>query len=67
LRVVGVTEILPASRALIMSQSWIYILLPVAIPFLYLVNFINSVITKKIRWRNVQYELISPHQTRIIA
>jgi ceramide glucosyltransferase len=67
LRVAGVTEILPASRALIMGQSWIYIVFPVAIPFLYLVNFINSVITKKIRWRNVQYELISPNQTRIIA
>jgi ceramide glucosyltransferase len=67
LRVVAVTELLPASRAQIMSQSWIYIVLTVAIPFLYLYNFVNSVITRKIRWRNVQYELISPNQTHIIA
>jgi ceramide glucosyltransferase len=67
LRVVGVTEILPASRAQIMSQAWIYILLTAVIPFLYLVNFVNSVITRKIRWRKVQYEVISPNQTNIVT
>jgi ceramide glucosyltransferase len=67
LRVAAVTEILPASRAQIMSQSWVYIVLTTAIPFLYLINFTNSLVSRKIRWRNVQYELISPSQTRIIA
>jgi ceramide glucosyltransferase len=67
LRVVGVTEIFPASRALIMNQSWIYIALTAAIPFLYLINFINSVVTRKIRWRDLRYELMSPNETRIIA
>jgi ceramide glucosyltransferase len=67
LRVVAVTEILPAARAQIMSQAWIYIVLTAAVPFLYLFNFINSVVTRKIWWRSVQYELISPNQTRIIA
>jgi ceramide glucosyltransferase len=67
LRVVGVTEILPLSRGQIMSQSWIYIVLAVAVPFLYLINFIHSVITRKICWRNIQYELVSPNHTRIIS
>jgi ceramide glucosyltransferase len=67
LRVVAVTEILTAFRAQIMSASWIYILLTVAVPFLYLTNFINSLITRKIRWRDVQYELISANQTHIIT
>src|SRR6202022_709707 len=67
LRVVAVTEILPASKAQIMSQAWVNIALPAAIPFLYLFNFKNSLITRKIRWRNVHYELISPNQTRIIG
>jgi len=67
LRVVAVTEILPASKAQIMSQAWVNIALPAAIPFLYLFNFTNSLITRKIRWRNVHYELISPNQTRIIG
>jgi ceramide glucosyltransferase len=67
LRVAAVTEILPAFRAQIMSASWIYILLTAAVPFLYLTNFINSLITRKIRWRDVQYELISANQTHIIT
>jgi ceramide glucosyltransferase len=67
LRVVAVTEILPASKAQIMSQAWVNIALPAAIPFVYLVNFAHSLITRKIRWRNVHYELISANQTRIIG
>jgi ceramide glucosyltransferase len=67
LRVVAVTELLPASRAEIMSQAWVNIALPAAIPFLYLMNFAHSLITRKIRWRNVRYELISANQTRIIG
>jgi ceramide glucosyltransferase len=67
LRVVAVTEILPASKAQIMSQAWVNIALPAAIPFLYLVNFAHSLLTRKIRWRNVHYELVSASQTRIIG
>lgn len=67
LRVAAVTEILSAYRAQIMSASWIYILLTAAVPFLYLINFINSLVTRKIRWRGVQYELISSNQTHIIT
>jgi ceramide glucosyltransferase len=67
LRVVAVTEILAASKAQIMSQAWVNIALPAAIPFLYLVNFAHSLLTRKIRWRNVHYELISASQTRIIG
>ncbi len=67
LRVVAVTEILPASKAQIMNQAWVNIALPAAIPFLYLLNFTHSLITRKIRWRNIHYELISSSQTRIIG
>jgi len=35
------------------------------IPFLYLVNFANSLVTRRIRWRGVTYELISPEQTLV--
>jgi hypothetical protein len=67
LRVAAVTEILPASKAQIMNQAWVNIALPAAIPFLYLFNFAYSLMTRKIRWRNVHYELISANQTRIIG
>ena len=67
IRLIGVTEALPAGRSQIMGQSWIYILLTVFIPFLYVANFVNSLITRKIRWRGMAYELISPDQTRIVS
>ncbi|HYA63314.1 MAG TPA: glycosyltransferase family 2 protein [Candidatus Sulfotelmatobacter sp.] len=67
LRVIGVTEALPFLRPLIMGQSWIYILLTVLVPFLYLTNFIASLIGRRLRWRGIEYELISPEQTRVLT
>lgn len=66
IRLIGVTEALPAARSQIAGQGWIYVLLTVFIPFLYLANFVNSLITRRIRWRGMTYELISPEQTRIV-
>lgn len=66
LRLVGVTEALSAWRAQIIGQAWIYVLLPLFLPFLYVANFVNSLVTRKIRWRGVAYELVSPEQTRIL-
>jgi ceramide glucosyltransferase len=67
IRLTGVTEALPAGRSQIMGQAWIYILLTVFTPLLYVVNCVNSLITRKIRWRGVVYELIGPEQTRIVS
>jgi len=67
LRVVGVTDSLPSLRSVIMSQSWIYIVLPVVIPFLYLLNFSTSLIGRRLKWRGIEYELISPEQTRVVS
>ncbi len=67
LRVIGVTEALPAYRSQIMGQSWIYIVLTIFVPFLYLINFATSLITRKVRWRGVLYEIISPQQTRVLS
>jgi cellulose synthase/poly-beta-1,6-N-acetylglucosamine synthase-like glycosyltransferase len=66
LRLIGVTEALPAARSQIMSQAWIYLLLTLFVPFLYVANFVNSLVTRKIRWRGVAYELVSPQQTRVV-
>lgn len=67
LRAAGVSEVLPAHRSQIAGQAWIYVLLTVIIPFLYLVNFVSSLLTRKIRWRGITYELIAPEQTRIVS
>jgi len=66
LRLTGVAEALPAVRNQIMAQAWIYVLLALVVPFLYLVNFVHSLVTTKVRWRGAIYELISPQQTKII-
>jgi len=65
LRLTGVMEALPTARTQIMGLASVYILLPVFLPFLYLANFGNSLLTRKIRWRGLVYELISPQQTRV--
>jgi ceramide glucosyltransferase len=65
-RVIGVTEALPSLRRQIMGQSWIYIVLPIVVPFLFLANFFATIFGRRVRWRGVEYELISPDQTRIL-
>lgn len=65
-RLIGVTEALPSARSQITGQVWIYVLLTVFIPFLYVANFANSLSTRRMRWRGVTYELVSPEQTRIL-
>jgi cellulose synthase/poly-beta-1,6-N-acetylglucosamine synthase-like glycosyltransferase len=66
IRLIGVTEALPGARSQITGQAWIYVLLTVFIPFLYVANFVNSLSTRKLRWRGVTYELVSSEQTRIL-
>jgi cellulose synthase/poly-beta-1,6-N-acetylglucosamine synthase-like glycosyltransferase len=67
IRVIGVTEALPAVKKQIISQSWIYIVLTLLVPFLYLVNFFSSLAGHRLQWRGIDYELISTEQTRILS
>jgi hypothetical protein len=67
LRVSAATNVLQSSRTQITGQAWMYIVLGVIIPYLFLLNFVMSLFTRKIRWRGVTYELVSPQQTRILA
>lgn len=67
LRVIGVTEAISGLRAQIMGQSWIYILVTIFVPFLYLYNFFASLAGRRISWRGIQYEIISPEQTRVLT
>ena len=67
LRVAAATEVLQPLRVQIVGQAWMYIVLGIFIPYLFLLNFAVSLFTRKIRWRGVTYELISPQQTRILS
>ena len=67
IRVIAVTETLPTLRSVIMAQSWIYTVLATLVPFLFLYNFFASLFAgRRINWRGIQYELVSPDQTRIL-
>ena len=66
-RVIGAAEALPAARTQIMGQSWIYIILPVLVPFWYLTNFICSLAGRRLKWRGIEYEVISSEQTRVLT
>ncbi len=67
LRVVAVGELFPAWRSNLMGQSWVWTILAPVVPFLYSVNFVVSAFTRKIRWRGIRYELVSPGMTRILT
>ena len=67
LRVAAAMEMIPTARSQISAQGWMYLMYGALVPFLFLLNFALSVFTRKIRWRGVTYELISPQQTRILA
>lgn len=65
-RLAGVTEALPGLRSQIMAQAGVYVVLSVFVPFLYFANFFHSLISRKIQWRGVVYELVSAQQTKIL-
>jgi cellulose synthase/poly-beta-1,6-N-acetylglucosamine synthase-like glycosyltransferase len=66
IRVLAVQEVLQPLKAQVQNQAWVHLTLGTAIPFLYALNFIASLLTRTVRWRGISYELISPQQTRIV-
>jgi len=66
IRVTVAQEMLSSLRSQIQQQAWIHLLIGVWIPYLYCANFISSACTQTMRWRGIRYELVSPHQTRIV-
>jgi ceramide glucosyltransferase len=66
LRAVAVDEALPEWKAKLKEWSWVWPVLAPIVPFLFSWNFISSLITKRIRWRGIRYELVAPNLTRIL-
>ena len=67
LRLVAATELLPAWKEKLLAYGWAWTLLAPVVPFLYLSNLLAAVCTRRITWRGIRYELISPSQTRILS
>lgn len=66
LRWIAANQILPAWKPQLMSFAWAWTFLAPFTPFLFFVNFATSAFTRRIKWRGISYELISPAQTRIV-
>jgi hypothetical protein len=66
LRTIAVGEAMPEWKAKINQYAWVWLLLAPAVPFLFVWNFMMSLLTKRIRWRGIRYELHSPNMTRIV-
>ena len=67
LRLAAVLELLPDLRQQLLNEGWVWVLLAPLVPFVYLYNSLTALFTRKITWRGIRYELLSPIRTRIIA
>jgi ceramide glucosyltransferase len=66
-RTAAVDQLLPECKARLAEWVWVWIALAPVVPFLFSWNFISSLMTKRIRWRGIRYELVSPNMTRILT
>jgi ceramide glucosyltransferase len=67
LRTIAVNELLPEWKPKLREWGWVWPVLAPVVPFLYAWNFLMSLTTKRIRWRGIRYELVSPSVTRILT
>jgi ceramide glucosyltransferase len=65
-RTIAVSELLPEWKAALQKWAWVWIALAPFVSLLFAWNFIASLASKKVRWRGIRYELVSPNQTRIL-
>ncbi len=66
MRTIAVSEVLPEWKAKLHEWGWVWFALAPVVPFLFSWNFISSLLSKRIRWRGIRYELISPTVTRVL-
>jgi ceramide glucosyltransferase len=66
IRTIAVSEVLPEWKAKLLEWGWVWFALAPVVPFLFSWNFISSLHSRRIRWRGIRYELVSPTVTRIL-
>jgi ceramide glucosyltransferase len=67
LRLTAMMDILPEWRARLLADGWIWTLLAALAPFVALWNTIVALFTRQIRWRGIQYQLLSPGHSEILT
>jgi ceramide glucosyltransferase len=66
LRLAAVLDLLPEWKSKLLADAWVWTLLAPAVPFLALWNCGVALFSRRIRWRGIRYELVSPAVTRIL-
>ncbi|MGB6431891.1 MAG: glycosyltransferase [Candidatus Acidiferrales bacterium] len=66
LRLVAVIELLPEWKKQLLANGWIWTVLAPLVPLVSLWNHLVSATTRRIAWRGVRYELVSPTVTRVL-
>lgn len=66
MRTIAVNELLPEWKGKLQEWGWTWMALAPIVPFLFSWNFLLSLVSKRIRWRGVRYELVSATETRIL-
>ena len=66
IRTIAVNELLPEWKAKLQEWSWVWAVLAPVVPFALSWNFITSLLSKKLTWRGIRYELVSPNFTQIL-
>ncbi|HEV2423133.1 MAG TPA: glycosyltransferase [Candidatus Acidoferrales bacterium] len=67
LRGIAVQDVLPEWRTKCDQTSWVWIAFAPVVPVLFLWNFAISAYERRIRWRGINYELVSQTQTRVLS
>lgn len=65
LRWLAAAEALPEWRPRLVEQSWVWVVLAPLVGFLYAWCLLVSAFGRRIRWRGLTYQIVSPNQTRI--
>jgi len=66
MRTLAVSELLTEWKGRLGEWHWVYPALAPAVPFLFSWNFLASLLSRRIRWRGIRYELAGPNATRIL-
>jgi cellulose synthase/poly-beta-1,6-N-acetylglucosamine synthase-like glycosyltransferase len=66
LRLLAVIELLPERKQSLLAQGWIWTMLAPLVPLIALWNHLVSATTRRIVWRGIRYELVSPTVTRVL-
>lgn len=65
LRAAVASRLLPAHRPQLRKHQWAYVLLGPLVSLLYLYNALASALTRRMVWRGIGYEMLSPNETII--